>query len=424
MLSSRAASLVSTRHARGTVFTVPARSISLWPFSSRSSEGGSQLKNIPATGDASVNLENPPTSPETVTSAAVDSTNTLPPVASADVASSLPAGVDPAAPVELLPASVVSETINNSINTVVDTINSSPGALQYGDLAALGLISWTPAGLVRWSLELINVSTGLPWFWTIVAGAVAWRLVLLPASIKTYRFSSRVALIQPQLNALIEKVQAAQRTKDVMAMQQINVERSKLFKSIGESPFGGLAGPLVQLPFTIGIFLGVRKMCLLPVEQLHDSGVSWLPDLTAADPTGVLPVVFAATMFWQVTVTASEIDLATRPMMGHIMNFIRFPGAPISAMIMASLPSGLVVSIIVTSLVTGLQALVFRVPAVRSYFGILPSPKPIGRQGLPSYKMTWRWMIDSWRERYAEAQRQAEAQTKQNKFGRGPTRRL
>jgi len=284
---------------------VPARSISLWPWSSRSSENSSS-QSVSTSEQTSATLENAPTPPETVTATAVDSINSVPPVASADVASSLPAGVDPAASVELLPASIVSETINNTVNTVVDAINSSPAALQYGDLAALGLISWTPAGLVRWSLELINVSTGLPWFWTIVAGAVAWRVILLPASIKTYRFSSRVALIQPQLNALIEKVQAAQKSKDVMAMQKINVERQNLFKSIGESPFGGLAGPLVQLPFTIGMFLGVRKMCLLPVEQLHDSGVSWLPDLTMADPTGILPVVFATTMFWQVTVSLSQ----------------------------------------------------------------------------------------------------------------------
>ncbi|KAF5366726.1 hypothetical protein D9758_006573 [Tetrapyrgos nigripes] len=411
--SGRTSSLLSTPCVRATPVTGLARSISLWPWSSRSLENKTS-----AQGDSlqETSLDN---ASAEIVSFPVDTATS--PVASADVASSLPAGVDPAATVDLLPPSVVNETINNVANTIVDAANSIPPPLQYGDLAALGLAKWTPPGLIQWSLELINVSTGLPWFWTIVTGAAVWRIICIPAAIKTTRFASRVALIQPQLNALAEKVKEAQAKKDIMAMQQVNAERSKLFNSIGESAFGGLVGPLVQMPIAIGMFLGVRKICTLPVEQLHYSGIGWLPDLTIADPTGVLPVVLGACMFWQLTITASELDLVSRPTMAHVMNLLRFPGAPLTALYMSTMPCGLVLSLIVASVLTGMQTVILRAPAVRSYFRILPAPVPIGRQGLPSYKMTYRWIVDSYKERIAEAQARQNATRLNN---RGPTRRL
>jgi hypothetical protein len=48
--------------------------------------------------------------------------------------------------------------------------------LHYGGLAVLGLT----AGLPSWMLELIIVSTGLPWFHPITAGTLYSRLLLLP----------------------------------------------------------------------------------------------------------------------------------------------------------------------------------------------------------------------------------------------------
>ena len=61
--------------------------------------------------------------------------------------------------------------------------------LQYGDLTALGLTGRTAAGLSSWMLKLVNVSTGLPWFHTVLA----W-LLLLPLLIKQLCNSAALAL--------------------------------------------------------------------------------------------------------------------------------------------------------------------------------------------------------------------------------------
>jgi YidC/Oxa1 family membrane protein insertase len=65
---------------------------------------------------------------------------------------------------------------------------------------------------------------------------------------------------------------------------------SQFYKTHNISPLAGLVS-LVQLPVTFGLFFGVQKMFNFPLEQLKDSGVAFLPELTVADSKMVLPLV-------------------------------------------------------------------------------------------------------------------------------------
>src|SRR5579872_4846141 len=70
----------------------------------------------------------------------------------------------------------VAENIPSSELTNISDIAPAidiPSALQvpplnYGDLAALDFSHWTPVGVAQWAMELVQVSTGMSWFWTIV----------------------------------------------------------------------------------------------------------------------------------------------------------------------------------------------------------------------------------------------------------------
>ncbi|KAI0276887.1 hypothetical protein BGY98DRAFT_1097805 [Russula aff. rugulosa BPL654] len=64
---------------------------------------------------------------------------------------------------------------------------------QIGDLAALGLAVWSPAGLSSWMLELIDASMRLPWFHTFIAGTLFFCLLLLTFSIKQLHNSAALA---------------------------------------------------------------------------------------------------------------------------------------------------------------------------------------------------------------------------------------
>lgn len=152
---------------------------------------------------------------------------------------------------------------------------------------------------------------------------------------------------------------------------------------------------------------------MYPVEQLKVSGISWLPDLTVADPTGIMPVVFGVSMFWQLTVTGQDMSLAGRPQAVHILNLLRFPGTPLIAYLMTDMPSGLMLSILTTAIFTTLQTHVLRIPSVRKAFGLVTPPVQLGpdgkpmRTGLPSFKQTWVWATESLRDRWGEAAKQA-----------------
>jgi hypothetical protein len=55
------------------------------------------------------------------------------------------------------------------------------------------------------------------------------------------------------------------------------------------------------------MFFGVKRLCTLPLEQFHWSGVSFLPDLTVPDPYYILQIALAVLMNLQFHVRASAL---------------------------------------------------------------------------------------------------------------------
>lgn len=173
--------------------------------------------------------------------------------------------------------------------------------LQYGDLAELGLTGWSPAGIVRWSFELLQVSSGMPWFYTIIAGTFLWRMIILPVNIMNLRNSSRLLPYTDQLQAMTAEWKSVN-TSDRLALQRISLKRQKIYEQAGARVLPSIIMPFVQIPVTLGLFLAVRKMTLLPVEQLKQSGFFFLPDLTMADPYYILPILSTVAVNIQMSV--------------------------------------------------------------------------------------------------------------------------
>lgn len=214
--------------------------------------------------------------------------------------------VDAAAPATTSPteAAFPPDVSVSTESLPVDFASSVPTPLSYGDLAALGLAGWTPAGLCRWTMELINVSTGMPWFWTIVATTVLSRVVLFPFTVKQMQGTAALAPYQNDITAIRDEMAAAQKRKDTLAMQRAALKQKMIYEKAGVSLGGMALAPFIQLPVTLGMFFGVKSLCDLPVEQLKYSGFSWVPDLTVADPTWALPILATVLMNVQISVRA------------------------------------------------------------------------------------------------------------------------
>ncbi|KAL0952606.1 hypothetical protein HGRIS_006861 [Hohenbuehelia grisea] len=308
--------------------------------------------------------------------------------------SPLVASFDAATPPEVVPIDAAAE-VSSDVAGLTTTLLPTPLPLEFGDLAAMGLVSWTPAGLIRWSLEVINVVTGMPWFWTIVVGTLLWRLAVAPFVIQNLQNTARLLPVQSRIVALRDEMKRAQ--GDKLAMQRTALKQKKIYDDAGVSMGKMLITPFIQLPVTLGLFFGLRKMCNLPVEQLRDSGFSLIPDLTVADPFGALPWLVMLAVNIQISAGVRETNLKERPELGHIFNGLRILSLA-GVYVMIDFPSGLMVSLLVTSMATTAQTMLMQIPSVRKYFGI-PIVAPEHQGKMPSYKETVQWIKNTFKER-------------------------
>lgn len=151
-------------------------------------------------------------------------------------------------------------------------------------------------------MELINVSSGMPWFWTIVATTVLSRIVLFPFTVKQMQATAALAPFQGEVAAIREEMAAAQKKRDSLMMQRVALKQKMIYEKAGVSVIGMTLSPFVQLPVTLGMFFGVKSLCDLPLEQLKWSGLAWIPDLTVVDPTWTLPIIATVLMNVQISV--------------------------------------------------------------------------------------------------------------------------
>lgn len=296
----------------------------------------------------------------------------------------------------------------SSLGLVESAVSHLPPALQYGDFAAMGLAGWSPAGIIRWSLEIINVSTGLPWFWTIVAGSLFWRFILFPLTVAGLRNSARLLPLQSQILKSQEELKRIREAGDKLALQKHALKMRKMYQDAGVNMGITALSPFVQIPVTLGMFFAVRTICQLPVLQLKYSGLDILPDLTIPDPYMALPIALCAAVNLQISIGAAELNLKERPETGHIMNGLRILSV-LGIWVMNSFPSGLMVSLLVTSMATTVQSLVLQIPAVRRALDI-PIVSRDHRGRMPSFIDTGRYIVTEWKRKVAEAQAQTRQQ--------------
>jgi YidC/Oxa1 family membrane protein insertase len=163
--------------------------------------------------------------------------------------------------------------------------------LQYGDLAALGLTGWNPAALVRSLIEAIQVTTSMPWAPTIITTVVLVRLAVLPLHIRAMRNTARLQKYMPRLEVLKEEMNAARITGDRLALQRAALAQRAVYQEAGVKVSAMMLGPVSTLVSQLGLFFGIKTLCEFPLKQLTIGGPSWCPDLSAADPTYILPMI-------------------------------------------------------------------------------------------------------------------------------------
>ena len=170
----------------------------------------------------------------------------------------------------------------------------------------------------------------------IILVTILIRLITFPLQYKSFKSMKKMQGIQPELKKIKEKY------KD--EPQKMQKETMDLFKKAGANPLSGCLPLLLQMPF----FFAIYKVLYSSVELVGAPFYGWIHDLSVHDPIYILPVLMAAAMFAQQKMTpTASVD----PTQAKIMMFMPI----IFAFIMKSLPAGLVLYILVSTVVGVLQ---------------------------------------------------------------------
>ena len=112
--------------------------------------------------------------------------------------------------------------------------------------------------------------------WSIIALTVILKIIVLPLAYKSYVSMARMKELQPEMEALKERV-----GEDRQALQQ---GMMKLYKDNKVNPAAGCLPILLQIP----IFFSLYKVIFVTIELRHAPWFGWIEDLSAPDPSSFI----------------------------------------------------------------------------------------------------------------------------------------
>lgn len=178
------------------------------------------------------------------------------------------------------------------------------------------------------------------WGVAIIILTIIVRLLMAPLALKGMMSMRKMASLGPKMKKLKEKYKNDK--------ERMNKETMELYKKNGVNPMGGCLPMLLQIP----IFIGLYQALLPAIELRHAAFALWMTDLSAPDPTLILPVLMGVSMFFQQKLTPSaNMD----PMQAKMMKY--FP--VIMMFFFLNFPTGLVLYWVVSNLISIGQQLIF-----------------------------------------------------------------
>lgn len=183
--------------------------------------------------------------------------------------------------------------------------------------------------LLNWLHSLIG-----NWGWAIIVLTLIVKAVLFPLNQKAYRSMAKMRTVAPKLEALKKKYP---NPEDRMALQ---TGMMQLYRDEKINPLGGCLPMLIQMP----IFIGLYWMIFLSVELRQAPWLGWISDLSRPDPFYILPILMAATMWLQTSMSPPPSDPAQAQMM-KIMPLI-------FSVMFFFFPAGLVLYYVVNNILT------------------------------------------------------------------------
>lgn len=227
-----------------------------------------------------------------------------------------------------------------------------------------------PTYLVMQAIDSLHTAIGVPYWESIVLITLAVRIALIPMSILQLKTTATLGKIKPE----IDKLQAemlADPDKSIETRVKYETRVKSLFKEHDFKPMR-MWLPFMQLPIFVGFFVGIKEMGDY-FPAFKSGGIMWFTDLSAADPTYILPVVNAVTML-----AMFEIGMANstqqNPQQALIMQWTMRAASLAMVPLMISMPNGLFIHWAANNIFTIGQSALLAREDVKKYFGIVSIP--------------------------------------------------
>lgn len=240
--------------------------------------------------------------------------------------------------------------------------------------------TWWPSDQALVLLNWVNETAGLPCYaYTIGATTLAFRILLFPLFVKGQKNSSRMAHMQPELKILKDNIERMGSKIDQQTQMAYTNQTRALFRKYDCNPLAGVLAPLASAPIFMSMFFALRHAPEIFPDLLATGGMLWFPDLTAADPYYIMPVLSAGT-FLAMTEIGKDQMMANDPVRGRTMVNAFRAMALVMVPLTASFNSAVFVYWTTNNTFSLLQSIVLKQPAVRKTFGIWEPPKPVPGQ--------------------------------------------
>ena len=197
----------------------------------------------------------------------------------------------------------------DSVSSIVTDLSSTstlpPGTELVGEVAQIAGESWyTTAGLM-YVMEYFHLVSGLEWYQAIAAATVVMRTLTLPFTVMQMRNTARMQLARPEMERLQERAKQTQAQNDPEAAQRHLSEVTAIWKKYECHPVKSLAPLLVSAPLFVSFYFAISRMAD-GIGSFKDGGAFWFTDLSAADPTMMMPLLTSALFLASVELGAVE----------------------------------------------------------------------------------------------------------------------
>ena len=143
-------------------------------------------------------------------------------------------------------------------------------------------------------LNFLHANLSVGYGWVLIIFGVMMRVLTYPLNQRAMRAQMRNMAVQPLLQEIQKKY------KD--QPEKLQKEMMKLYKDHGFNPLAGCLPMLLPWPVLITLFFVFRNTI-----QLRGESFLWLPNLAAADPLYVLPILLGVSMFFMQWITVRSM---------------------------------------------------------------------------------------------------------------------